>query len=87
VWDWSTFIHYLHSFYLIKGAGISLALSIGAMAIGLMLGTIAALMRRSRRRLLRGPASFYIWRSSRSRKVRTYPRSKHRTCSREWSKR
>jgi polar amino acid transport system permease protein len=61
VWDSSTFIHYLHSFYLIKGAGISLALSIGAMAIGLMLGTIAALMRRSRRRLLRGPASFYVW--------------------------
>lgn len=61
MWDWSTFIHYLHSFYLIEGAGISLALSIGAMAIGLMLGTIAALMRRSRRRLLRGPASFYVW--------------------------
>ena len=61
MWDWSTFIHYLHSFYLIKGAGISLALSIGAMAIGLMLGTIAALMRRSRRRLLRGLASFYVW--------------------------
>jgi polar amino acid transport system permease protein len=61
VWDWSTFFHYLHSFYLIKGAGISLALSIGAMAIGLLFGTIAALMRRSRHRLLRGPASFYVW--------------------------
>ena len=35
MWDWSTFFHYLHSWYLIKGAGISLALSIGAMAIGL----------------------------------------------------
>src|SRR5580704_19249375 len=61
MWDWSTFFHYLHSWYLIKGAGISLALSIGAMAIGLVLGTIAALMRRSNRRLLREPASFYVW--------------------------
>jgi len=57
VWDWSTFFHYLHSFYLIKGAGISLALSIGAMAIGLLFGTIAALLRRSRHRLLRGRRS------------------------------
>jgi polar amino acid transport system permease protein len=61
MWDWSTFFHYLHSWYLIKGAGISLALSIGAMAIGLVFGTIAALMRRSNRRLLREPASFYVW--------------------------
>jgi polar amino acid transport system permease protein len=61
MWDWSTFFHYLHSWYLIKGAGISLALSIGAMAIGLVFGTIAALMRRSNRWLLREPASFYVW--------------------------
>ncbi len=61
MWDWSTFFHYLHSWYLIKGAGISLALSVGAMAIGLMFGTIAALMRRSNHRLLREPASFYVW--------------------------
>jgi hypothetical protein len=36
MWDWATFFHYLHSLYLIKGAGISLALSIGAMIIGLV---------------------------------------------------
>jgi polar amino acid transport system permease protein len=61
MWDWETFFHYLHSFYLIKGAGVSLALSIGAMAIGLVFGTLAALMRRSDHRIIRGPASFYVW--------------------------
>ncbi|MGH7153139.1 MAG: amino acid ABC transporter permease [Acetobacteraceae bacterium] len=61
MWDWTTFFHYLHSWYLIKGAGITLALSIGAMAIALVCGTLAALMRRSHHRLLSDPASFYVW--------------------------
>jgi len=61
MWDWATFFHYLHSLYLIKGAGISLALSIGAMLIGLACGLLAALMRMSPRRLIREPASFYVW--------------------------
>lgn len=61
MWDWTTFLHYLHSLYLIKGAGISLGLSVGAMVIGLLCGTAAALMRMSRRRLLHDPASFYVW--------------------------
>ena len=61
MWDWETFFHYLHSLYLIKGAGISLALSIGAMAIGLVCGLLAALMRMSRHKLIRQPASFYVW--------------------------
>jgi polar amino acid transport system permease protein len=61
VWDWQTFFHYLHSFYLVKGALISLALSAGAMCIGLIFGTIAALMRMSGNRFVRQPASFYVW--------------------------
>jgi polar amino acid transport system permease protein len=61
MWDWTTFLHYSHSLYLIKGAGISLALSVGAMLIGLVFGTIAAFMRRSDNRIVRGPASFYVW--------------------------
>jgi polar amino acid transport system permease protein len=61
MWDWAIFFHYLHSLYLIKGAGISLALSIGAMLIGLACGLLAALMRMSRQRLIREPASFYVW--------------------------
>jgi len=61
MWDWGTFVHYLHSLYLIEGAGVSLGLSIGAMAIGLLCGLTAALMRMSRHALLRQPASFYVW--------------------------
>ncbi len=61
MWDWSTFFHYLHSPYLITGAGISLGLSIGAMAIGLVCGLAAALMRMSHNPLIRQPATFYIW--------------------------
>lgn len=61
MWDWQTFFHYLHSFYLIKGALISLALSAGAMLIGLICGTIAAFMRMSANRFIRQPASVYVW--------------------------
>ena len=61
MWDWSTFFHYLHSPYLIEGAGISLALSVGAMVIGLVCGLAAALMRMSRHPVLRQPATFYVW--------------------------
>ncbi len=61
MWDWSAFFHYLHSLYLIEGAGVSLGLSIGAMGIGLLCGLAAALMRMSRHPLLRQPASFYVW--------------------------
>jgi polar amino acid transport system permease protein len=61
MWDWSAFFHYLASPYLLKGAGVSLALSIAAMAVGLVFGLIAALMRMSKRRLVSGPASFYVW--------------------------
>lgn len=61
MWDWHTFFHYIWSPYLITGAGISLAISIGSMAIGIILGTIAALMRMSKRGWLLYPASVYVW--------------------------
>ena len=61
MWDWQTFFHYLHSPYLLRGAGISLALSIAAMIVGLAFGLISALMRMSSRRAIRAPASFYVW--------------------------
>lgn len=61
MWDWSAFLHYLHSPYLLKGAGISLALSVAAMLLGMVLGLLAALMRMSANRFVRGPASFYVW--------------------------
>jgi len=61
MWDWSAFLHYIHSPYLLIGAGISLAISIGAMALGIALGIVAALMRMSHRSWLRRPASIYVW--------------------------
>ncbi len=61
MWDWGTFFHYLYSPYLLKGAGISLALSIAAMALGMVCGLIAALMRMSPKRWINGPARFYVW--------------------------
>ena len=61
IWDWESFLHYLHSPYLMTGAAISLALSIGAMVIGLIFGVCAAMMRMSERRWVRLPASGYVW--------------------------
>lgn len=61
MWDWSAFLHYLHNGYLLKGAGVTLALSLASLAIGLVCGTLAALMRMSANPLLNKPAAFYIW--------------------------
>lgn len=61
MWDWGTFFHYIHSPYLLMGAAVSLGISVGAMIIGIVLGTVAALMRMSRRPWLRQPASAYVW--------------------------
>jgi len=61
MWDWSAFFHYLHNGYLLKGAGVTLALSLACLAIGLVCGTVAALMRMSANPLLNKPAAFYIW--------------------------
>ena len=61
MWDWGAFLHYLHSPYLLKGAGVSLALSVAAMVVGLILGLIAAMMRMSTNRFIAAPASFYVW--------------------------
>jgi len=61
MWDWGAFFHYLFSSYLLIGAGITLALSLSSLAIGIVCGTLAALMRMSSRWYLNKPASFYIW--------------------------
>ena len=61
MWDWGAFFHYLHNGYLLKGAGVTLALSLACLSIGLVCGTVAALMRMSANPLLNKPAAFYIW--------------------------
>ena len=60
MWDWAAFFHYLQSPYLLWGAGLVGAF-VAAMALGLVCGLIAALMRMSPRRVLAGPGSFYVW--------------------------
>jgi polar amino acid transport system permease protein len=61
VWDWSTFSHYLVSKYLLVGAAITLGLAIASIALGLVCGLAAALMRMSSRPWISQPAAFYIW--------------------------
>lgn len=61
MWDWGAFFHYLHNAYLLKGAGVTLALSLASLVIGLACGLVAALMRLSSNRLVNLPASFYVW--------------------------
>ena len=61
MWDWASFLHYIHSPYLLTGAAISLGLSVGAMLIGLVFGSIAAMMRMSNALAVARPASGYVW--------------------------
>lgn len=61
MWDWETFFRYIYSPYLLTGAAISLGISVGAMAIGIVAGAAAAAMRMSDRAWVRAPASGYVW--------------------------
>ena len=61
VWDWSGFFDYLVNPYLLLGAWETLWLTATAMVFGLALGFVLAIMRRSRRAVLSGPAAAYVW--------------------------
>ena len=60
-WDWSAFFKYLFNSYLLEGVWTTVWLSVAAMAFGLVLGLVAALLRLARSPLLRVPADFYVW--------------------------
>jgi polar amino acid transport system permease protein len=60
-WNWSGFFEYLFNPYIAAGALVTLALTIAAIAGGLVLGCALALMRSSRLSWLSGAAQFYIW--------------------------
>ncbi|RAI57394.1 amino acid ABC transporter permease [Roseicella frigidaeris] len=60
-WRWDGFLDYLFNGYLLHGAAISVALTAGSLACGLLFGVLVALMRLSGRRLLSWPAQFYCW--------------------------
>ena len=60
-WSWTSFFEYLVSPYMLAGAWTTIWLTCAAMAIGIVLGTVAAMMRLSHSRLLRWVAGFYVW--------------------------
>jgi len=55
------FFGYLVNGYLIRGAFVTLGLTIATAIGGMILGMLVALMRMSGKRYLAGPAAFYIW--------------------------
>jgi len=61
LWSWTSFFEYLVSPYILAGVWTTLWLSCSAMALGIVLGFLAALAKMSRHRALRGIAEFYIW--------------------------
>jgi polar amino acid transport system permease protein len=61
MWDWGAFFHYLHNGYLLAGAGVTLALSVASLALGLVCGLAAAMMRLSSNPFVNKPATFYVW--------------------------
>lgn len=61
MWDWGAFLHYLQSGFLLEGAALTLGLSLASIALGLVCGLAAALMRMSGRPWLSRPAAFYVW--------------------------
>jgi len=57
--DWQIITHYFP--FLLKGAWLTLEISVISVLLGLVFGLIAALCKLSHNKLLRGAASFYIW--------------------------
>jgi polar amino acid transport system permease protein len=57
--DWSIIIHYFP--FLLKGALLTLQISLVSLVAGLAVGLIAALCVLSKNLLLQGPARFYVW--------------------------
>jgi polar amino acid transport system permease protein len=60
-WSWDYFFRYLVNDLMVYGAWTTVWLSVIAMLMGVVLGTVAALMKMSPNRAVRGVAEFYIW--------------------------
>ncbi|MAU96491.1 MAG: ABC transporter permease [Fulvimarina sp.] len=60
-WSWTGFFEYLVNPFILGGALTTLWLTLVAIAGGLVLGCLLAVMRMSSSRLLTYPARFYIW--------------------------
>ena len=57
--DWSVIVHYFP--FLLKGAWLTLEISVISLIFGLVIGLVAALGVLSHSPLLRWPARFYVW--------------------------
>jgi polar amino acid transport system permease protein len=57
--DWNIIVHYFP--FLLKGALLTLKISILSLILGLIFGLVAALCKLTCNQLLRWPAVFYIW--------------------------
>ncbi|MDR7422767.1 MAG: amino acid ABC transporter permease [Armatimonadota bacterium] len=60
-WDWGAFQRYLFNRFLLEGVWTTVWLSVVVMALGLLIGLLAALMNLSRHPVLRTAARFYLW--------------------------
>ncbi|MBR0665936.1 amino acid ABC transporter permease [Roseomonas hellenica] len=61
MFDLQAFLSYLTNAYLLEGVLVTIGLTIVTMLIGLIFGTVLALMRMSRSAALSGSAGFYVW--------------------------
>lgn len=61
IWHWDGFFGYLTNIYLLGGVVTTIWLTAVSITLGLILGFIIAMMRRSQSRFVHAPAHFYIW--------------------------
>ena len=59
--EWSTIRKYLFSQIILRGVWMTIKLTVLSMAIGIVLGTVAAVMRLSENPVVRGAAWLYVW--------------------------
>jgi polar amino acid transport system permease protein len=59
--EWSTIRKYLFSHIILRGVWMTIKLTVLSMAIGIVLGIVAAVMRLSENPVVRGAAWLYVW--------------------------
>ena len=59
--NWDSFLRFVVSPYMLQGAWTTIWLTCAAMAIGIVIGALAAMMRLGRNVVLRSVSGFYVW--------------------------
>jgi polar amino acid transport system permease protein len=60
-WSWASFFEYLRSPYILAGAWTTIWLTCASMAIGVVLGVVAAIMKMAAHPVPRAIAGVYVW--------------------------